>query len=85
MWTGFWSEIRAANTIIDAIGTATALSSQQQAAVTGMAKTFKALAYYRLPTLPSKETAADIFQTTLPIPAAETNARGGIVPTPTCN
>ncbi len=48
MWTGFWSEIRAANTIIDAIGTATALSSQQQAAVTGMAKTFKALAYYRL-------------------------------------
>lgn len=48
MWIGFWSEIRAANTLIDNIGTAKDLSAQQQAATVGMAQTFKALAYYRL-------------------------------------
>ena len=48
MWTGFWSEIRAANTIIDNIASAKDLTAQQQAATSGMARTFKALAYYRL-------------------------------------
>jgi len=48
MWTGYYSEIRAANNLIDNIGTAKDLSSQQQAATVGLAQTFKALSYYRL-------------------------------------
>ncbi len=47
MWTGYYSEIRAANNLIDNIGTAKDLSSAEQAGVKGLAQTFKALAYYR--------------------------------------
>ncbi len=47
MWTGFYAEIRAANNLIDNIGTATDLSSAEQSATVGLARTIKALAYYR--------------------------------------
>ena len=46
-WGGFWVEIRAANNIIDNIGTARDLSSVEQAATVGLAMTIKAHAYYR--------------------------------------
>ena len=43
-------------------------------------------AYSRLnATFLKKETGEDIFQTALPVPQSEVNARGGVVPTPTCN
>ncbi len=43
-------------------------------------------AYSRLKaTYFKKETADDIFQTALPVPNGEVNARGGTVPTPVCN
>ncbi|HVZ77344.1 MAG TPA: RagB/SusD family nutrient uptake outer membrane protein [Gemmatimonadaceae bacterium] len=48
MWTGWWTEIRAANNLIDNIGSAKDLSAAEQAATVGMARTFKALSYYRL-------------------------------------
>lgn len=47
MWGGFYAEIRAANNLIDNIGTATDLSSAEQSATVGMARTIEALAYYR--------------------------------------
>lgn len=47
MWTGYWTEIRAANNLIDNIGTAKDLSGAEQKATTGMARTIKALSYYR--------------------------------------
>ena len=47
MWIGYFSEIRAANNLIDNIGTAKDLSPQEQAATTGLAQTFKGLAFYR--------------------------------------
>lgn len=48
MWIGYYAEIAAANNLIDNIKTATDLSAQEQAATTGLARTFKALAYYRV-------------------------------------
>lgn len=54
MWTGFYAEIRAANNLIDNIGTAGDLTSAEKAATTGMARTIKALAYYR--TLEMRDT-----------------------------
>jgi starch-binding outer membrane protein, SusD/RagB family len=48
IWTQYYTEIRAANNLIDNIKTATDLSAAQQAGVTGLARTIKALAYYRL-------------------------------------
>ena len=48
MWTGYWTEIRAANNLIDNIGTATDLSGAERSATTGLARTIKALAYYRV-------------------------------------
>jgi hypothetical protein len=47
MWTGFFTEIRAANNLIDNIGTASDLSSAEQSATVGLARTIKALSYYR--------------------------------------
>lgn len=47
MWGGFYSEIRAANNLIDNLGTATDLSPAERSATAGMARTIKALAYYR--------------------------------------
>ena len=47
MWGGFYAEIRAANNLIDNVGTASDLSSAEQSATTGLARTIKALAYYR--------------------------------------
>ncbi len=47
MWNGFYAEIRAANNLIDNISTATDLSSAEQSATVGLARTIKALAYYR--------------------------------------
>ncbi|HUX32891.1 MAG TPA: RagB/SusD family nutrient uptake outer membrane protein [Gemmatimonadaceae bacterium] len=48
MWIGYYTEIRAANNLIDNIGTATDLSAAERAGITGLARTFKALAYYRV-------------------------------------
>ncbi len=53
---------------------------------TGAQRLVDLRAYTRLnATYLKKETPQDIFQTTLPIPAAEVNARGGVAPTLTCN
>ena len=47
MWTGFFTEIRAANNLIDNIGTAGDLSAAEKSATVGLARTIKALSYYR--------------------------------------
>ena len=46
-WGGFWVEIRAANNLIDNIGSAVDLSASERSATAGLAMTMKAQAYYR--------------------------------------
>lgn len=46
-FTQFYVTIRSANTILNALPTATGLDAQETSATSGFVKTFKALAYYR--------------------------------------
>lgn len=71
-----------ANTAINAV----LYEKRYSLLLTGAQRFVDLRAYSRLNgTFLKKETSTDIFQTALPIPAAETNARGGVTPTPTCN
>jgi hypothetical protein len=48
LWAGYYAGIKAANNLIDNIGTASDLSASERAATVGLAQTFKALQYWHV-------------------------------------